>query len=71
MKADLSVISSKEVHCLQIRSVGSHSTSGREKEGKKERTGGEIQLKNEGNDGVALLIFIKDYGQNQGILLYQ
>jgi hypothetical protein len=31
--------SMKAVPCLQMRSVGSHSMSGREKEGKKKRTG--------------------------------
>ena len=34
------VIASNGVHFLQMRSVGSHSTSGREKEGNKERAGG-------------------------------
>ena len=33
------VIVSNGVPCLQIKSVGSHSTSGREEEGNKERTG--------------------------------
>ena len=33
------VIASNGVHFFQMRSVGSHSTSGREKEGIKERTG--------------------------------
>ena len=39
------VIVSNEVPFLQMRSVGSHSTSGREKEGIKERIGWEYQLK--------------------------
>ena len=34
------VIASNGVPFLQMRSVGSHSTSGREKEGIKDRTGG-------------------------------
>ena len=37
MKAVRPVIASNEVLHLQMRSVGSHSTSGIEKEGKKER----------------------------------
>jgi hypothetical protein len=39
MKAVRPVITSNGVPYLQMRSVGSHSTSGREKEGKKEWTG--------------------------------
>ena len=39
MNAMRSVIASNGVTFLQMRSVGSHSTSGREKEGNKERTG--------------------------------
>ena len=35
------VIASNGVSYLQMRSVGSHNTSGREKEGNKERTGRE------------------------------
>ena len=38
VKAVLPVIASNEVPLLQIKSVGSHSTSGREKEGNKEKT---------------------------------
>ena len=34
------VIASNGVHFLQMKSVGSHSTSGREKEGKREGLGG-------------------------------
>jgi hypothetical protein len=40
MKGLCDVIASNGVPFLQMRSVGSHSTSGREKEGKEERTGG-------------------------------
>ena len=39
MKAVRPVIAANGVPYLQMRSIGSHSTSGREKEGKKERTG--------------------------------
>jgi hypothetical protein len=39
MKAVRRVIASKGVPYLQMRLVGSHSMSGREKEGNKERTG--------------------------------
>ena len=39
MKAVLPVIASNRVPYLQMRSVGSHSRSGDEKEGKKKRTG--------------------------------
>ena len=39
MKAVRPVIASNRVPYLQIRLVGSHSTSGNQKEGKKERTG--------------------------------
>jgi hypothetical protein len=42
MKAVRSVIASYGVAYLQMRSVGSHSRSGREKEEKKERSGGLI-----------------------------
>ena len=38
MKAVRLVIESNEVPYFQMRSAGSHSTPGREKEGKKERT---------------------------------
>ena len=40
MKAVRQAIVSNRVPCLQMRSVGSHCTSRRETEGKKERTGG-------------------------------
>ena len=39
MKILRPIIASNEVPYLQMTSVGSHSTSGREKEGKKGRTG--------------------------------
>ena len=39
MKAMGPVIASNGVHYLQMRLVGSHSTSGREKKGNKEMTG--------------------------------
>ena len=39
LKVERRVIATNEVPCLRMRSVGSHSTSGREKEGSKERTG--------------------------------
>jgi hypothetical protein len=39
MKALLPVIASNGVHSLQMRSVGSHSMSGRKKEEKKETMG--------------------------------
>ena len=39
LKAVRPVIASNGVPFLQMRSVGSHSMSGREKEGNKERTG--------------------------------
>ena len=39
MKAVRPIIASNRICHLQMRSVGSHSTSGREKEGNKERTG--------------------------------
>ena len=35
----MKAIVSNGVPCLQMRSVGSHRTTGREKEGNKERTG--------------------------------
>jgi hypothetical protein len=38
MKAVKPVIASNGVHYLQMRLVGSHSTSGRKKEGRKEIT---------------------------------
>ena len=39
MKAERSLTASNEVPSFQIRSVESHSTTGREEEGKKEMTG--------------------------------
>ena len=39
MKTVRPIIASNEVPFLQMRSVGSHSASGREKEGNKERIG--------------------------------
>ena len=39
IKFERSVIASNGIHFLQIRPVGSHSTSKREKEGNKERIG--------------------------------
>ena len=39
MKAVRPVFASNGIHFLQMRSVGSDSTSGMEKEGNKERTG--------------------------------
>jgi hypothetical protein len=45
LKAVLPVIVSNGDPYLQMRSVGSHSTSGMEKEGKKERMGWEVVRK--------------------------
>ena len=44
MKAMRPVIASNEVPYIQMRSVGSHSTSGMKKEGTKEMTGWEYNL---------------------------
>ena len=44
MKAVRPVIASKAVPYLQMRSVGSHSTSGREKEGMERRTGSTLHF---------------------------
>ena len=44
MKAERPVIASNVVSYLQTRLVGSHSTSGREKEGNEERTGRDPNL---------------------------
>ena len=42
MKSMRPVIATNRVHSLQMRSVGSHRTSEREKQGKGERTSGEF-----------------------------
>ena len=47
MKAVRPVTASNGVHSLQIRSVGSYNTSGRDKEGKKEGQGGMTNIKKE------------------------
>ena len=58
MKAVRPVIASNGVPYPQMKSVGSHSTSGREKEGKKTRTGWFLVVnEKEGRRGRGILFF--------------